>query len=135
MEITLKILILEDMLEDVELIERTLKKAGLRFSVRQEDSKEGFINAIRDYNADVILSDHSLPQFDSVEALALVKKAGLPTPFILVTGAVSEEFAVTCLKEGADDYVLKSNLARLPNAIRNALKQKEAEDAKTKAAQ
>jgi signal transduction histidine kinase len=135
MEITLKILILEDMMEDVELIERTLRKAGLRFSVRQEDSREGFINALQTYDADVILSDHSLPQFNSVEALALVKKAKLTTPFILVTGAVSEEFAVTCLKEGADDYVLKSNLARLPNAIRNSLKQKEAEDAKTKAAQ
>ena len=135
MEITLKILILEDIVEDVELIERTLKKAGLRFNVRQEDTREGFIDALRVYDADVILSDHSLPQFDSVEALALVKKAGLTTPFILVTGAVSEEFAVTCLKEGADDYVLKSNLARLPNAIRNALKQKEAEDAKMKAAQ
>jgi signal transduction histidine kinase len=135
MEITLKILMLEDMQEDVELIERTLKKAGLQFSARQEDSREGFIDALRTYDADVILSDHSLPQFNSVEALALVKKAGLDTPFILVTGAVSEEFAVTCLKEGADDYVLKSNLARLPNAIRNALKQKEAEDAKKKAAQ
>jgi signal transduction histidine kinase len=52
-----------------------------------------------------------------------------------VTGAVSEEFAVTCLKQGADDYVLKSNLARLPNAIRNALKQRESEDAKVRAAQ
>ena len=78
MEITLKILILEDMVEDVELIERTLKKAGLRFNVRQEDTREGFIDALRVYDADVILSDHSLPQFDSVEALALVKTSGCP---------------------------------------------------------
>jgi signal transduction histidine kinase len=135
MEGTLKILILEDMDEDVELIKRTLHKAGLIFETRQVDSREGFMNALNEYNADVILSDHSLPQFNSVEALEMCKQKGSLVPFILVTGAVSEEFAVTCLKQGADDYVLKSNLARLPNAITNSLKQKESENAKIKAAQ
>lgn len=134
MESMLKILSLEDMEEDVELITRTLQKAGLQFEIRQVDTREGFIQALEDFNADVILSDHSLPQFNSVEALELYKKKGLQMPFILVTGAVSEEFAVTCLKQGADDYVLKSNLARLPNAITNAIRQKEAERAKVKAA-
>lgn len=135
MESTLKILILEDVEDDVELIKRTLRKAGLEFEARKEDTREGFLRALKDYHADVILSDHSLPQFDSVEALSLSKEYAGKVPFILVTGAVSEEFAVTCLKQGADDYVLKSNLARLPNAIRNALKQREAEDAKSRAAQ
>jgi signal transduction histidine kinase len=134
MESTLKILILEDVEDDVELIKRTLRKAGLEFEARKEDTRDGFLRALKDYHADVILSDHSLPQFDSVEALALSKEHASQVPFILVTGAVSEEFAVTCLKEGADDYVLKSNLARLPNAIRNALKQRQAEDAKVRAA-
>jgi signal transduction histidine kinase len=135
MESTLRILILEDVDEDVALIKHTLQKAGLKFETMQVDSREGFIDALRSYQADVILSDHSLPQFNSVEALELCKTNGSPAPFILVTGAVSEEFAVTCLKEGADDYVLKSNLARLPNAITNALKQREAEESKAKAAQ
>jgi signal transduction histidine kinase len=135
MESTLRILILEDMEEDVELIKRTLRKSGLSFETHQVDTREDFILALQEYHADVILSDHSLPQFDSVQALKLTKKSGSQVPFILVTGAVSEEFAVTCLKDGADDYVLKSNLARLPNAIRNALKQKRAEQAKTEAAQ
>jgi signal transduction histidine kinase len=135
MESTLKILILEDVEDDVELIKRTLRKAGLDFEVRQEDTRQGFLSALKDYHADVILSDHSLPQFDSVEALSLAQQHASQVPFILVTGAVSEEFAVTCLKEGADDYVLKSNLARLPNAIRNALKQRQAEEAKARAAQ
>lgn len=135
MEGTLKLLILEDMDEDVELIKRTLKKSGMQFETRQVDTREDFVRALNEYQADVILSDHSLPQFDSVEALKLCKKAGCQVPFILVTGAVSEEFAVTCLKEGADDYVLKSNLARLPNAIRNSLKQKRAELAKAEAAE
>lgn len=135
MEGTLRILILEDMEEDVELIKRTLKKSGLQFEAKQVDTREDFIQALQEYHADLILSDHSLPQFDSVEALGLCKQIGSQVPFILVTGAVSEEFAVTCLKEGADDYVLKSNLARLPNAILNSLKQKRAERAKAEAAQ
>jgi signal transduction histidine kinase len=135
MESTLKILILEDVDEDVELIRRTLKKSGLQFEFKQVDSREGFISALKTYSADLILSDHSLPQFNSVEALELCKASGKQVPFILVTGAVSEEFAVTCLKQGADDYVLKSNLARLPNAIANSLRQKDAELAKTKAAE
>jgi signal transduction histidine kinase len=135
MESTLKILILEDVDEDVELIRRTLKKSGLQFESKQVDSRESFIKALTTYDADLILSDHSLPQFNSVEALELCKASGKQVPFILVTGAVSEEFAVTCLKQGADDYVLKSNLARLPNAISNSLRQKDAELAKTKAAE
>lgn len=135
MKSTLKILILEDVEDDVELIKRTLRKAGLEFETRQVDTREGFLRALKDYQADVILSDHSLPQFDSIEALALSKEHAGHIPFILVTGAVSEEFAVTCLKDGADDYVLKSNLARLPNAIRNSLKQREAEEAELRAAQ
>ncbi len=135
MESTLKILILEDIEEDVELVKRTLKKAGLVFEARQEDSREGFLKALNEFQADVILSDHALPQFDSVEALRLCKMKGIPAPFILVTGAVSEEFAVACLKDGADDYVLKSNLARLPNAILNAIRQRQAEQEKLRAAQ
>jgi signal transduction histidine kinase len=134
MEGTLKILILEDIEDDVELVKRVLKKSGLNFETKQVDTREDFIVALNEYKADVILSDHSLPQFDSVEALKLAKQKGTQVPFILVTGAVSEEFAVTCLKEGADDYVLKSNLARLPNAIKNALRQKQAERAKAEAA-
>ena len=135
MKSTLNILIVEDMEEDVELIQHTLKRAGLQFEVRQVDSRDGFIDALAEYKADVILSDHALPQFNSVEALELCKKKGSQVPFILVTGAVSEEFAVSCLKQGADDYVLKSNLARLPTAIVNSLKQKEAEQAKIRSAQ
>lgn len=135
MKSTLNILILEDMEEDVTLIKHTLKKSGLQFEVRQVDSRDGFIRALDEYDADLILSDHSLPQFNSVEALDICKKRGSQVPFILVTGAVSEEFAVSCLKQGADDYVLKSNLARLPNAIVNSLRQKEAEEAKIKSSQ
>src|SRR6185312_11774605 len=68
-------------------------------------------------NPDVILSDHSLPQFNSLAALKIAKSKLPNVPFILVTGSVSEEFAVTCMKSGADDYILKDNLTRLPASI------------------
>ncbi len=123
----LKILVLEDVEDDVGLIERELRKGGLNFETNRVDNRPEFIEALRVYQADVILSDHSLPQFNSFEALKLCRRTGITIPFILVTGSVSEEFAVTCLKEGADDYVLKSNLIRLPNAIVNSLKQKQLE--------
>lgn len=124
----LKILMLEDERDDAELISRSMIKSGLLFESKRVDTKEDFSEAIKNYDPDVILSDHSLPQFNSLEALKVCKQVGLSIPFILVTGTVSEEFAVTCLKEGADDYLLKSNLVRLPTAIQNALKQRELQD-------
>jgi signal transduction histidine kinase len=132
---TLKILSLEDLEDDFYLITHALKKSGLDFIAKRVDSKEEFSNALDEFGADVILCDHSLPQFNSNEALRIFHQRKLQIPFILVTGAVSEEFAVSSLKHGADDYVLKSNLARLRNVIDNALKQKEAERAKLEAAQ
>lgn len=133
MERDLKVLVLEDMDEDLELIEYTLRKAGLKCDTKRVDTKEEFIHALEAYPADVILSDHALPQFNSAEALRICRGYGITTPFILVTGAVSEEFAVNSLKQGADNYVLKTNLARLPSAIEGALKQREDQQAKLRA--
>lgn len=132
---TLRILSLEDQEDDFYLITHALKRSGLNFEARRVESKEDFSNALDDFGPDVILCDHSLPQFNSNEALRIFHQRKLQIPFILVTGAVSEEFAVSSLKHGADDYVLKSNLARLPNVIENAMKQKEAERQKIEAAQ
>ena len=124
----LRILMLEDARDDAELIGRSMIKAGLSFESKRVDTKDDFSDALKDFKPDVILSDHSLPQFNSLDALKVCKQKGLSVPFILVTGTVSEEFAVTCLKEGADDYLLKSNLVRLPLAIQNALKQRELQE-------
>jgi signal transduction histidine kinase len=124
----LKVLMLEDERDDAELIGRSMIKSGMSFISKRVDTKEDFAASLKEFEPDVILSDHSLPQFNSLEALKVCKQKGLSIPFILVTGTVSEEFAVTCLKEGADDYLLKSNLTRLPSAIQNALKQRELQE-------
>src|SRR6478735_4489498 len=120
----IKVLMLEDMADDVAIIENILQKGGIDHYTLQVDTKTDFIKGIKEYQPDVILSDHSLPQFNSIEAHKICVKENLFVPFILVTGAVSEEFAVTCLKLGIDDYILKSNLSRLPSAILTALRQR-----------
>jgi signal transduction histidine kinase len=131
----IKVLMLEDVDDDVTIIENVLQKAGIDHSTLQVDSKSEFIKGIKEYQPDVILSDHSLPQFNSIEAHKICLNENLLIPFILVTGAVSEEFAVTCLKHGIDDYILKSNLSRLPSAILTALRQRELERMKLQAMQ
>jgi signal transduction histidine kinase len=127
MERVLRILMLEDIVEEAGLIERVLKKAKLPFVSMRVDGPGEFVTALDSFNPDVVLSDHALPQFNSIEALRLCRNRGLMIPFILVTGTVSEEFAVNCLKQGVDDYILKNNLSRLPAAILNSLNQREME--------
>ncbi|MCW3090236.1 MAG: AraC family transcriptional regulator [Ferruginibacter sp.] len=121
----LKILLLEDSAPDAELIQFSLKKGGIQFTPMIVDTKKDFTSAIIHFKPDVILSDHSMPQFNAAEALDIFKdhlqQQQRFAPFILVTGAVSEEFAVQCIKNGALDYILKDNLSRLPAAISNAL--------------
>jgi CheY-like chemotaxis protein len=112
MQEELSILLLEDVDEDAHLIERVLKKSGIPFSLHRVDSRAEFEEALSRFSPNVILSDHALPQFNSIEALRLSRSKLSNIPFILVTGTVSEEFAVTCLKQGIDDYILKTNLTR-----------------------
>lgn len=133
MDKQLKILHIEDSPADAGLIERQLVKAGFKFIVKIVETKEDFVHSLEHFKPDLILSDHSLPQFDSMEALGVFNKLKCEIPFILITGSVSEEFAIRSIKEGADDYILKNNLIRLPSAIRQALKARLIESEKRKA--
>ena len=117
----LDLLLLEDDADDAELIIRTLERSGMALNVKIANDKESFLNAINTLSFQAILADNSLPQFDAVSALKLVKDINLEIPFILVTGSISEEFAVNIMKEGAWDYILKDRLQRLPNAILSAI--------------
>jgi len=119
----LRILMLEDLEDDAGLMDRVLLKDKLAFTRIRVDTREEFIDALDTFNPDLILSDHALPQFNSIEALSIVQGSKSDIPFIIVTGSVSEEFAVNCIKMGVDDYVLKTNLARLPIAIKHTLRE------------
>ena len=124
----LKILHLEDLPADAELVSRELKKAGIEGQELLINNKNDFVEALKSFSPDIILSDHSLPSFDSHEALRILKKTGMHIPFILVTATVSEEYAVNIMKEGAIDYVLKDRLQRLPSAILSAIEKSETEN-------
>ncbi|MEJ7779294.1 MAG: PAS domain S-box protein [Daejeonella sp.] len=130
MEKKLKILHLEDSSSDAELVSRVLKKGGFNFERLLVDTKQKYIDALSDFLPDLILSDHSLPSFNSHEALTLFRETKLSIPFILITSNVSEEFAVDVIKRGADDYILKDRLERLPTAIQNALEKYQLEKEK-----
>jgi signal transduction histidine kinase len=123
----IRILFLEDLEDDVDLIKRALHKEGMKAEIMQVDERGDYEKSLTDFGPHIILSDHALPQFNSIEALEIKNKIMPDVPFILVTGAVSEEFAAQCIKLGADDYVLKTNLTRLPNAISAALEAREME--------
>src|SRR5436189_1270302 len=117
----LKILHLEDLPADAELVSRELKKAGIKGQEMVVSNKKDFIQALENFSPDIIISDHSLPSFDSHEALEIIKEMGILVPVILVTSTVSEEYAASMIKDGASDYILKDRLQRLPNAVKAAL--------------
>ena len=123
----IKILHLEDFPADAEIIANSLRKSGLLFEKRVVDNREDYIEALDEYKPDIILSDHSLPTFNSVMALKVLREKQYNLPFILVTSTMSEEFAVEVMKLGACDYLLKDHLQRLPSAIVNAMERFEYE--------
>ena len=116
-----KVLHIEDLPEDAYLIERELRKSKYDFEIKVVDNQCEFEAALDEFRPDVILSDHSLPTFNSLTAMEILKKAGRDIPFILVTGAVSDEFAFQTMQKGAADYILKDRLQRLPAAILNSM--------------
>ncbi len=129
---TYNILHLEDSEIDADLVKRVVTLGGLHCNFLLVDNKEDFIKGLEHHQPDMILSDHTLPSFNSKKAYVLAKEMYPDIPFLLVTGTVSEEFAVQMIKIGVDDYLLKSNLQRLPMAISNAFA-KRAGDEKIKA--
>jgi PAS domain S-box-containing protein len=126
MDRALRILILEDMPSDAELMAYELQEAEIAHSYRRVADREHFVAALTESWPDLILSDFHLPSFDGLEALALAQATCPDTPFIFVSGAMGEEVAIDMLKRGATDYVLKDRISRLGPAVQRALR--EAED-------
>ena len=121
MERTLRILHLEDDPNDMELVRSTLKKGGIDCDVEVVSDRPSFVAAFERGNADLILSDFSLPSFDGLSALKIVRARAADLPFIIVSGTLGEEAAIDSLHSGATDYVLKHRLARLGPAVRRAM--------------
>lgn len=124
---TLKILHLEDVEFDADLVSRVLKKEKFVSEIKVVDTKEAYVQALIEFAPDVVLSDHTLPSFNSREALNIFLQSGMKIPFILVTATISEEYAVSVIKAGANDYIVKDHLEKLPEAIVNSLQKIELE--------
>lgn len=123
---TLRTLIIEDNPADAELIQHILKKAFGQIAAVVVTNGADLRKQIQAFHPDIFISDNSLPRFNATEALAIVQEEAPHIPFILVTGTVSEEFAAEVIKSGADDYILKDRMARLPAAIEAAILKRKA---------
>ena len=132
MEDSLKILLVEDSDTDADLLIRYLKKELIKFIHFRVWLKDDFEKALDEFNPDLIISDHSLPQFHGMEAFQILKNKKKNIPFILITGTVSEKLLTEYMKEGIDDYILKDNLLRLPSAIQNVVNKKKIENLHSK---
>ena len=120
-----RILIVEDSPDDAELEVRPLRRGGCDLTYQRVDTPEAMRAALESGHWDLVIADYSMPHFNGLDALKMLRDSGLDLPFILVSGTVGEEVAVEAMKCGADDYVLKSNLARLPLAVERELRDSE----------
>ncbi|MCE9644920.1 MAG: PAS domain S-box protein [Chloroflexi bacterium] len=119
----ISVLIVEDSESDANLISRTLKKCGYKLVFERVENSVQMRTALKKHPWDIVISDHSLPQFDSFAALRLTQEEGLDIPFIAVSGTVSEETAVAIMRAGAHDYLMKGDLTRLGPAVERELEQ------------
>ena len=118
----LRVLIVEDRQTDAELTLRELRRAGFNPQWERVETEPDFLTRLRP-ELDLILSDFAMPEFSGMRALELVHERRLEIPFILISGTIGEDLAVSAIKQGATDYLLKDRLARLGPAVQHALEQ------------
>jgi signal transduction histidine kinase len=129
----LRLLHLEDSEFDHELALAHLARGGLDFELQRIDSEAEFLAALEAQRWDAIISDYNLPGFSGLVALDLLKASGHDLPFILVSGEIGEDTAVEAMRNGASDYLLKNNLARLVPALLHAVEATETRRARVRA--
>ncbi len=119
----LKFILIEDSDDDVLLLTRALKREGFQLDYQQVQSPNDLRQALIDSSWDLIISDYHLPGFEAPEALKIIQEFELDIPFIVVSGTIGEKSAVAMMKAGANDYIMKGNLARLGEAIRREIRE------------
>jgi len=128
----LRLLHVEDSDLDHQLMLAQLQRGGLQVECQRLDSREAFAQAL-DQPWDAIMSDFNLPGFSGLVVLEMLKASGRLIPFILVSGEIGEDTAVEAMRNGASDYLLKNNLARLAPALVHAIEAAEAQRARKRA--
>lgn len=118
----LRVLLVEDSEDDALLVLLQLKRGGYQVEHRRVDTAEDMRAALQQ-PWDVVISDYTMPRFSGEAALEIYCQQGLLCPFIVVTGTIGEESAVALMKKGVSDFVLKTNLPRLPGVIERELRE------------
>ncbi|HVK54947.1 MAG TPA: diguanylate cyclase, partial [Burkholderiales bacterium] len=121
----LKLVIVEDSQDDADLLLIMLTEAGLKPQWLRVENEIDYLAAL-ETNPDLVLCDYGLPQFSTRRALELLRARSPDIPFIIVSGHIGDDVAVAMLKAGANDYVLKDNLARMAPAVQRELREAEA---------
>jgi two-component system, cell cycle sensor histidine kinase and response regulator CckA len=124
-----RLLIVDDDPEDLELCLRDLKKSDLDYEAVTANTREDFVRQLRDHDFDVVLSDYRMKGWTGIDALSIVREIHPRTPLILLSGTLGDDLAVDCIKSGVTDYILKHQMARLPVAIRRAQEERTLRDA------
>lgn len=132
MNTLLKVLLIEDSESDANLLVSLLRRGGYDPQFQRVVNAAGLTKALDEQKWDVILADHRLPEFNSIEALGMVRALDPDVPFIIVSGVIGDEVAVAAMKAGAQDYLMKSNLSRLVVAVARELQ--DAEDRRARQA-
>lgn len=121
MTIPLHVLLVEDSESDADLIIRHLVKASYSVEFERVETAGQMKSSLQQTDWDIVISDYNLPMFDALAALALVQETGKDIPFIVVSGTIGEETAVSLMKAGAHDYLMKDKLARLVPVVKREL--------------
>ncbi len=125
MQDKLKILIVDDVRTDAEILRRTLSLSKFKFTSEIALNKVEFHKQFEAFKPDVVLSDYQMGQFNGMDVVAEIHAKELNIPVIIVTGSLDEETAVQCIQHGAADYVIKEHLARLSTAVESAIEKAE----------
>ncbi|NMC14936.1 MAG: PAS domain S-box protein [Chloroflexi bacterium] len=125
MDDAIRILLVEDLPTDAKLAQREISKDLKSCEFQVVETREDYLSALEKFQPDIIVSDYRLPQFDGLSALKLALERTPLTPLIMLTGSLNEDTAVSCMKAGASDYVIKEHIKRLGPAILRALEEKQ----------
>lgn len=120
---TLQLLVVEDSEFDALMMVGLLRKEGYEVISRRVETAEQLESALRDKSWDLVLADYNLPHFNALSALKIVQEGGFDIPFIIVSGGIGEDIAVSAMKAGAHDYLMKGNLNRLAPAVGRELRE------------
>ena len=119
----LALLMVEDSQDDAELVVLELARAGFDVRFRRVDTEDAMRAALAAERWDLVMSDYSMPRFDAIAALRVLRGTGDDVPFIIVSGTITEEIAIAAMREGASDFFSKQRLARLPPVVERELRE------------